>query len=199
MSPAPAMSPAIWNSLEVVKLLIAALTPVAVAVFGLWISRHLKRVEALQWANQKVIEKRLAVYSELAPLLNDLYCYFDYIGDWKMKDPVSVLALKRSRDRLVHVNAPLFSERFRTADARFIDLHFIPGPLDEYASTAKIKTDLNGRKELYRVRGEPWDTQWDSYFASRADTTARKAILDGYWTMMGVFARELAVDLKGAA
>ena len=28
-------------------------------------------------------------------VLNDLYCYFDYIGDWKFKDPFAAIALKR--------------------------------------------------------------------------------------------------------
>ena len=62
------MSPtATWNSLEVVKLIVAAPTPLAVAALGWWLSRQLKRFEHLQWASQKAVEKRLEVLFE--PLL----------------------------------------------------------------------------------------------------------------------------------
>ena len=57
----------LWNSLEVAKLLVSALTPLAVLTFGFWINRRLKRVEHLQWASQKVIEKRLVVFDQVAP------------------------------------------------------------------------------------------------------------------------------------
>ncbi|HEY0348815.1 MAG TPA: hypothetical protein VGC60_11755 [Pyrinomonadaceae bacterium] len=65
-----------WNSLEIVKLLVSGLTPIVVLIIGIWISRSLKRLEFLQWTNQKITEKRIAVFEELAPLLNDLLCYF---------------------------------------------------------------------------------------------------------------------------
>jgi hypothetical protein len=110
-TPAP---PTLWNSLEVAKLVASVLTPAAVAFFGMWLNRYLKRIEHFQWANQKAVEKRLEVYSELAPLLNDIYCYFDYIGDWKWKNPKEAIALKRSMDRLFYVNAALFSDHFKT-------------------------------------------------------------------------------------
>jgi hypothetical protein len=151
--PAP-LPPPIWNSLEITKLAVAALTPVAVALLGLWLNRHLKRLEHLQWAGQKVIEKRLKVYSRLAPVLNDLYCYLDYIGDWKYKNPVAVLGLKRFADREFYVNAPLFSKSFHDAYHAFINLCFIPGPLEEYHASAQIKTDAAIRKSVPRAAVE---------------------------------------------
>jgi hypothetical protein len=193
--PSAQVAPHVWMTLEVVKIVVAALTPVAVAVLGWLLSRQMKRVEALQWSNQKLIEKRLEVYSALAPLLNDLYCYFDYIGDWKMKDPPAVLSLKRSIDRLVYVNAPLFSAQFRQAYADFIDFHFVPGPREADASTAKIRSDASRRKKLFRERGEAWDPSWDDYFVAPAEAPDPHRFMPAYWTMMDAFARELAVDL----
>src|SRR4051794_5983466 len=128
---------ATWNSLEIVKLIVDALTPLIVAFLGWWISRRLKRLEQMQWANQKAVEKRLEIYSSLAPVLNDLYCYFDFIGEWKMRNPVAVLDVKRAADRIFYVNAALFSSRFRRAYEEFMDLCFVPGPLKDYDSTAK--------------------------------------------------------------
>src|SRR5262245_57166953 len=188
--------PATWNSLEVVKLIIAGLTPLAVAILGWWISRQLKRLEQLQWANQKAVEKRLAVYSELAPVLNDLYCYFDFIGDWKMKEPVAALSVKRAADRLFYVNAALFSPSFRRAYVEFIDLCFIPGPLHEYDTTAKLKTALTIRREMFSKRGQAWDPEWNEYFAPAEAVSSRDAIVQGYRRMMDTFVRELGVGLS---
>jgi hypothetical protein len=186
---------ATWNSLEVVKVVVAALTPLAVAVLGWWISRQLKRLEHLQWANQKAVEKRLEVYSALAPVLNDLYCYFDFIGDWKMKAPIEALGIKRAADRLFYVNAALFSPSFRSTYSKFIDLCFVPGPLHEYDTTAKLKTDVKIRKEMFAKRGLAWDPQWDGYFAPPELVTSRDAIVGGYRRMMDAFVRELGVGL----
>jgi hypothetical protein len=59
-----------WNSLEITKLVIGALTPIFLLLLGVWVNRIAKRVETAQWANQKLIEKRIAIYDELAPLIN---------------------------------------------------------------------------------------------------------------------------------
>ena len=71
-----------WNSLEVTKLIVAALTPLAV-LLGIWVARATRRLEASQWVNQKLIEKRINLLEEILPRLNDLYCYFEWIGNWK--------------------------------------------------------------------------------------------------------------------
>lgn len=189
--------PTVWTSLEIVKLAVAALTPIIVAVLALWLNRRLKRFEHLQWANQKLIEKRLAIYSELAPVLNDLYCYFDYIGDWKFKTPVEALDLKRNADRRFFVNAPLFSSDFQTSYQNFINLCFISGPLDEYDANATLRTDIDVRKDIFQNRQQPWDQKWDAYFASRAAITGRDELVQGYWRMMEAFARDLGVRGEG--
>lgn len=101
-----------WNSLEIAKLLAGLLTPTAIAVLGIYIHRVTKRFEYLQWRNQKLIERRLAIYDDLAPQLNDLRCYFTYVGSWKELDPPAVVALKRTIDKKIHLAAPLFSVLF---------------------------------------------------------------------------------------
>lgn len=155
----------------------------------------MKRLEHLQWASQKAVEKRLEVYTTLAPVLNDVYCSFDFIGDWKMKDPIAALGLKRAADRLFHVNAALFSPSFRHAYGEFIDLCFVPGPLNEYDATAKLKTEVNIRREMFAKRGQAWNPEWDGYFAPHDLLTTRDAIVRGYRRMMDAFAQELGVGL----
>jgi hypothetical protein len=191
------MNPPTWNSLEVVKLIVSALTPVVVVLFGFWFNRRLKQFESRQWVNQKAIEKRLEVYSALAPVLNDLYCYFDYIGPWKVKDPEMVLDAKRCADRLFYVNESLFSKRFWNAYSDFINLLFIPGPLKEYASSATLRTDIEIRKEIFTQNKVDWKTEWnDKYFAPPERVTPRDRIRPEYRKMMDAFAQELGIGLK---
>lgn len=64
------MEEATWNSLEIAKLVVAGLTPLFVATIGFWLNRRLKSLEQAQWSQQKVIERRIKAYDELAQPLN---------------------------------------------------------------------------------------------------------------------------------
>ena len=103
-----------WNSLEVAKLAASATTPLLVLYIGLLIQRAVRRIEAVQWANRKVVEKRLEIYDQIAPILNDLLCYFAYVGNWKELSPPQMVSAKRMLDKQVHLAAPLFSRGFLT-------------------------------------------------------------------------------------
>ncbi|HEY3309678.1 MAG TPA: hypothetical protein VGJ93_14590 [Desulfuromonadaceae bacterium] len=85
-----------WTSLEVVKLISSSLTPLVIAGVGVYIHRLTKRFEHLQWRNQKLVEKRLNIYDDLAPLLNENLCYFTCVGSWKEKTPSEVIASKKN-------------------------------------------------------------------------------------------------------
>lgn len=88
-----------WNSLEIVKLAAEVLTPVSVAAFGWLVSHRLKQLELVQWTNQKLIEKRLALYDTIAPLLNRLLCFYTWVGPWKDISPDDVIRAKRELDQ----------------------------------------------------------------------------------------------------
>ncbi|MFZ1397470.1 MAG: hypothetical protein WAS33_11255, partial [Candidatus Promineifilaceae bacterium] len=111
-----------WNWLEVAKLVAGLFTPMALAIFGIYIHRVTKRFELIQWRSQKLIEKRIAIYDDLAPLLNDVLCYFNYVGHWKDVDPHAMIALKRTLDKKIHLAAPMFSKAFFSACIDFQNL-----------------------------------------------------------------------------
>lgn len=77
------MSVGNWTGLDVVKLLVSALIPLAVVYAGYRVSRAASRLEAVQWANQPVIQRRLDIFAEVAPKLNQLLCFALFIGGWK--------------------------------------------------------------------------------------------------------------------
>ena len=103
------------------------------------------------------------------------------------------MGLKRDADRHFVVNAPLFSDDFRKAYQGFINLCFIPGPLDKYDASATLRTDIDVRKDIFAKRAQPWDPQWDEYFAPRRAITDRPKLVQGYWQMMDAFTRDLGV------
>lgn|SRR5215208_802424 len=155
-----------WSSLEVVKLVVQSATPIMVTVVGFWINRRLKEIEDVQWTNHKVTEKRLALFEEMAPLINDLLCYFRYIGCWKELKPSEVIEHKRALDRTAYVNQALFSEEFHTKYSNFMEACFLT--YSGWGEDPKLLTLTDRRKgeALEAALGEKWDTSWDDkYFA----------------------------------
>jgi len=175
-----------WNWLEVAKLAASLVTPVVVAILGVYIHRVTKRFELSQWKSQKLIEKRLAVYDDLAPLLNDLLCFFTYVGAWKEIDPPTAVNLKRKVDKKIHLAAPLFSPRFFNACMTFQNLCF-----ETYAGwgvDARLRSQSERRKE---ASGAKWDGGWDQLFSDEASDP--KAIRESYREIMEAFAADLGV------
>jgi hypothetical protein len=176
--------------MEIAKLIISAVTPLMVLVIGLLISRSLKRLEYRQWTNQKITEKRIAIFEELAPLLNDLLCYFTFVGCWKDLSPLQVVTRKRTMDRIVHVNAPLFSKDFLNRYNEFIDSCY--KAYSGWGEDAKLRTGRGRHKEA--AEGS-WDSAWDSCFVEIDDCSDPKVVRTTYTSLMSRFAEELGVGL----
>lgn len=185
----------LWNSLEVAKLALSLLTPIMILLIGIWVTRFAERFKALLWANQKVIEKRIAVYDELAPLLNDVYCYYGYVGNWKELTPPQVLEIKRKLDKRVYIYAPLFSPSFIDLYNIFIRLcfqTFVKPGLDAKLRT-QIVSKYGNRKDVSTIE---WDQKWNDMFSDPKEATLKQDIESTYNKLMSCFASELGVGLK---
>ena len=181
------------NSLEIIKLIISGLTPIMIAFIGLYLNRLLKKFEHRQWRNQKLIEKRLLIYDELAPLLNDLFCYFTYVGGWKEFTPDEIVQKKRVIDKKVYIAAPLFTDNFFIEIQAFIHLCF--KTYQGWGTNAKLLTDNKRRKE---VLDKNWDNDWDSLFIENAnEVTAGYRIKEGYFRIMKVFSDNIGLNANG--
>jgi len=180
------MSAGPWNWLEVAKLVAGLLTPAALAMLGIYIHRVTRRFEHFQWRSQKLVEKRLAVYDDLAPQLNDLLCYFTYVGCWKELDPPAVVSLKRDIDKKIHLAAPLFSQGFFSACTEFQNLCF--EAFVGWGQNARLRTESKRRCE---ARPTDWKSEWNVCFADRESVSDPHAIKDAYRQVM----RALAVDM----
>lgn len=180
------MNPAPWNSLEITKLLAGLVTPAVLAFIGIYIHRITKRFEHLQWRSQKLIETRLKIYEELAPQLNDLLCYFTYVGCWKDLDPPAVVSLKRAIDKKVFLAAPLFSQPFFSACIEFQNLCF--ETYSGWGRDALLRAHFQRRQE---ARPNAWKEEWSECFS--ASVSEPRAIRDAYEKIMEAFAADIGV------
>jgi hypothetical protein len=184
------LSGSTWNSLEIAKLAVAALTPILVVVAGFWLNRRLKSVEQAQWSHQKVIERRIKAYDEMGGSLNDLLCYFCYVGNWKEWDPPEVIKLKRDLDRTAYTNAPLFDAEFVGRYRAFIDACF--KAFGRWGDDAKLRTLIDRRSNH---RGPDWNPEWDALFVdnTEADATDPKQVEERYVSLTEYLATAIGV------
>jgi hypothetical protein len=175
-----------WNWLEVAKLACGLLTPLALALLGIYIHRITKRFEHAQWRSQKLIEKRLSVYDDLAHYFNDLLCYFTYVGGWKDLQPPDVVLMKRAVDKKLHLAAPLFSEAFYNAGSEFLGLCF-----ETYTGWGRNALLRTGFERRMQAAGAAWKVEWSECFS--AAPSAPALIQDSYKRVMEAFARDIGV------
>jgi hypothetical protein len=187
-----------WSSLEVAKLAVGILTPLLLVGLGVLINRTARRVESAQWANRRVLDRRLELYDDMAAPLNDLYCFFHLVGGFREIDPPKALALKRELDKLFHVNRFLFSPRFGDLYLQQMETYF-----RVYTGTgkpAKIKSPIHfQRAERTAAR---WHSEWEPLFDPEAqlaegDFEGLRRYLTSvdraYTRLMTAFAEEVGV------
>jgi hypothetical protein len=151
-----------------------------------------KRLENAQWINQKLVEKRISLVDQVAPDLNDLYCYFLWIGVWKALSPVDVIERKRRLDRIIHVNRPFLGKTCLTAYEAFMDTLFatFTAPGWDAGLRTTLASKYGDRSANYCGEGE-WKSEWNDKFvnnaASRADVQARYSdLMDQLAEQVGV-------------
>lgn len=175
-----------WNWLEILKLASSFFTPVILAIFGIYIHRITKKFELIQWRSQKLVEKRLAIYDDIAPLLNDLLCYFTYVGSWKDLTPPDVIQMKRILDKKMHLAAPLFSKSFFSSCMTFQNLCF--ETFTGWGRDALLRTQWKRRQEALE---DSWKSDWNQLFS--ISTSDPKEIRKSYAKIMEAFATDIGV------
>jgi len=113
-----------WNSVQIVTVIVAAATPVTVAILGVIFARASRKIEQVQWANQTVVTRRLEIFADIAPDLNKLLCFATFVGGWKELEPAAVIAIKRRLDETMYANRVLFSQPLFDAYRHFMTTLF---------------------------------------------------------------------------
>lgn len=180
-----------WNSLEVVKLALSFLTPVSVAVFGYFISQRLKQFELLQWSNQKIIEKRLMIYDQMAPKLNRLLCFYTWVGIWKEISPEEVLKIKRDLDQTINIYCHLFDKDVFESYQSFI--HTLFKTYQGAGVDAKIRSVTKGPDGDRTTHCcYTWDNEWDQKFSIN-EAPEKAEIRTKYYSVMASLRKSLGL------
>jgi hypothetical protein len=189
-----------WNSLEVAKLLVAALTPILLFALGLIVSRAAHRVEDAQWANRNVIGQRLELFEKMAPKLNDLYCFFLLVGQFREVTPPEALVRKRDLDRTFYSHAPLFSSEFSEAYLDFMKKCF--ESFTGVGEDAKLRANVDrhrsertggGHHASPLTGGGGWSNSWTEMFSEKR-ATPKNVIEGAYQRLMDEFARDVGAQ-----
>lgn len=173
--------------MEVAKVGVAALTPILVLALGVLVNRAARRIEHAQWANRKLIERRLDVFDAMAEPLNDLLCFFRLVGDFKKISPPVAIARKRQLDRIFHVHEPLMSAQFVTHYHAFMSACFLT--YTGIGEDAKLRA---GEQRQRTERGPDWQNEWSHDFAGGTPsglseiTGLYRALMDSFATDLGV-------------
>ena len=180
----------LWNSLEIAKLLISTLTPIVIAFLAFRFNKIIKRLDKKQWTNQKIVEKRIEIYDKIVPKLNDLLCFYCYVGNWKDISPIDVIRLKRELDKEINIYAPLFSNPLIEKYNDFIHLCF--KSFTSWGHDAKIKSLYGHRKE----HNSKWDEKWVVCFDTE-NVIEPKDIRIKYTDLMETLKKDLIIFQSG--
>lgn len=176
----PSSSPPWWWA--------AAIAPVVTALFtilGAWIAISFDRRKAV---NQELIKKRIEVFDDMAPKLNEILCFIMCLGDWRALTPPVVLQRKRELDRIFHVYRPLFSDafvaRYDALMARTFKTFGGPG------SPARLRVE---RGRIQSQWGNAWRPRaWNASFVDEQDDMReRDDIWKDHEALIGQFAVEI--------
>jgi hypothetical protein len=181
-----------WNSVQIVTLVVDALTPITVVVLGVLFTRASRRIEQVQWANQTVVTHRLNVFDKLAPGLNQLLCFATFVGSWKEIDPRKAIAIKRDLDQTMYANKVLFSDELFAAYHRFMSVLF--AMFSTTGADAKVRAPIESnwgsRRDL-----RWWDDAMSDLFSN--DAVSVKEIQDAYDELSQQFRADLYVTSQG--
>ena len=141
-----------WNGLAIATLAVAAVTPLTVAAVGYYFAKASQRLEHVQWANQTVITRRLDIFGQVAPWLNQLLCFATFVGRWKEIHPLEAIGLKRKLDETMYANRLLFSDGLFEAYRAFMTALF--------AMYATVGADAHLRAPIDSQWGDRRDLSW---------------------------------------
>lgn len=182
--PEPQLTEQIWNSLNIVIIIIAAVSPVIIAFLIIRLNRVKKRLINQHQTNQKLIEKRIEIYDRLGPKLNDTLCFFSYTGNWKEQSPTDIMKLKREMDKEINISTPLFSDDLGKKYDSFMQICFVSHSGWEHKE--KIKS-------LYELRQEhivDWNDDWIPFFDTNNVVEGIK-LKERYDGLMEYFRKEM--------
>jgi hypothetical protein len=110
--------------LEYAKLGVAALTPIMTLTVGILVVHLGTKLDTTKQLQAELLRKRLHLFEDIAPRLNDIFCFYQAVGHWAELNPEEVIKRKRAIDRTIQVNRYLFRSEFWDEYQRFEKAYF---------------------------------------------------------------------------
>lgn len=168
------------------KILVSALTPVAIAVLGYFISSSLYVKESSLRKSEQILSEKQKTYSKIGEDLNIIYVYAADVGDFRDYTPDQIIDRKRDADRTFFMYSPYWSRETKQKYSVFMDATF-----EMYTGAglnAKIKTTYDQKKAAYAAYNKQWNPAWDQVFTGRRDHTLTQT----YYALVSCFLSDIA-------
>jgi hypothetical protein len=177
------------TEVKTAEVVVSFITPLLVVFLG-WQVRQLERkLKVKEYAEQKVMDWRLSVYQEVAPALNDIFCYTTHRGGWKEFKPPQIIGLKRALDKKISIYSPYLSVDWRSAYEAFMDTCFVT--YTGKGNDAQLRCGMNSHKEFGNYN---WDEEWDKLFVQdQSFKSDKQEIAKRYNSLLAGFANELGL------
>lgn len=176
-----------WNALELTKLFVSILTPLAVLLVGVVINGSMAD-------KSRMLTQRLKIYETIGENLNDIHVYFTYVGDWKELSPIDIIQRKRNADKFVQIYKPFLSNRFYTQYVNFMSAVYERRDPKLFQET-RLRTESAIRITHFKKTGEAWDPSWNALFTE--EKVDAHAVRVAYETLTRDLAVELQLELDG--
>ncbi len=176
--PAAASGVPWWWTAVAVPFLSAGL-----AVLGAWVAVGFDRRKS---ANQELIKKRIAIYDDVVPKINDLLCYFNCIGDWRSLNPEQLIDHKRKLDRKMYIYGALFSQELTVRFHDYINTCF--STYSGHGRPAKLTANV---EFLKRQWGNGWVLKWNECFVAATEAIKKDELRPKYDALLNQFAIEI--------
>jgi len=166
---------------ETLKIISSLFMPVVLLILGVWLKQIAAKHEKRASLNDRIIEKRIAVYEKVGTDLNDIYVFLLRVGHWKQLTPEEVLEKKRQIDKVMYVNKPYWSEAAFGAFETFMQTAF--ETYTGIGEDAKFRVKTDQFKQLPH-----WQETWQQCFTQNADNISHKTeIRDNYQRLIREF------------
>ncbi|QRY81947.1 hypothetical protein JVX91_12870 [Pseudomonas sp. PDNC002] len=180
------VKPSVWNSLEVTKIVIAALTPIMVGCVGYLIQSEVADQAQERRTSERLVDRRLAVYDEIRLNLNRIYCFIDDVGTWKEETPEKIYAYRRQIHAVMHSNRAIWSSDTFEAYSRYMD-QIAFETFQGVGQDASIRT-IRYQKE-HGIPG--WRAEWSERLTDEKDPAHSEA----YAALQKLISRDLQLNV----
>lgn len=142
--------------IEYAKLGVSIITPLMTGVIALLVLQLGTSIETHKQLNQELLKKRIEFYSTVAPKLDDIYCFYQGIGNWADLNPKKIISHKRDIDKNFHVYRYLFAEDLFVSFRDFEKTYF--DTFSRVGKSARLRVDA---PHLQKRIGDKFDPLWN--------------------------------------